>query len=55
MVKLPEAQRRDRLCPRCFRRVARDDERLPTVLAGPHRTAFACLLLRGIIALMSIS
>jgi transposase len=35
-----------------FRRLARDYERLPAVLAGLHFIAFACLLLHRIIPLM---
>jgi transposase len=31
-----------------FRRLARDDERLPSSLAGLHRLAFACLRLNSV-------
>ncbi len=34
-----------------FRRLARDEERLPTVLAGLHFIAFACLLLHRVTSL----
>ncbi len=34
-----------------FRRLARDYERLPTVLAGLHFIAFACLLLHRVVPL----
>ncbi len=58
VVKLPEAKRGFVLLPRRwvversfawlsrFRRLARDYERLPDVLAGLHFVAFACLMLR---------
>jgi hypothetical protein len=36
-----------------FRRLARDYERLPTVLAGLHFIAFACLLLHQVIPVIS--
>jgi hypothetical protein len=36
-----------------FRRLARDYERLPTVLAGRHFIAFACLLRHQVIPLIS--
>lgn len=57
VVKLPEAKRGFVLLPRRwvversfawaarFRRLARDDERLPTTLAGLHLVAFATLML----------
>ncbi len=57
VVKLPEAKRGFVLLPRRwvverdfawasrFRRLARDDQRLPQVLAGLHFVAFACLML----------
>jgi transposase len=35
-----------------FRRLARDYERLPAVLAGLHFIAFACLLLHQVIPLI---
>jgi transposase len=38
-----------------FRRLARDFERLPSVLAGLHFLAFACLLLHQLIHLYSSS
>ena len=58
VVKHPEAKRGFVLLPRRwiierdfawasrFRRLAKDYERLPTVLAGLHFVAFACLFLR---------
>ena len=61
VVKLPEAKRGFVLLPRRwvversfawiarFRRLARDYERLPSVLAGLHFIAFACLLLHRVI------
>jgi transposase len=61
VVKLPEAKRGFVLLPRRwvversfawasrFRRLARDYERLPTVLAGLHFIAYACLLLHRLI------
>jgi transposase len=64
VVKLPEAKRGFVLLPRRwvaersfawearFRRLARDYERLPEVLAGLHFVAFACLLLHRLIPLM---
>ncbi|MCG9066259.1 IS5 family transposase [Laribacter hongkongensis] len=57
VVKLPDAKRGFVLLPRRwgversfgwvarFRRLARDYERLPEILAGPHFVAFACLML----------
>ena len=36
-----------------FRRLARDYERLPTVLAGLHFIAFACLLLHQVVPSIS--
>jgi transposase len=65
VVRLPEAKRGFVLLPRRwvaersfawearFRRLARDYERLPTVLAGLHFIAFACLLLHQVIPLLS--
>lgn len=56
VVKLPKAQRSFVLLPRRwvvertfawaarFRRLARDYERLPNMLAGLHFVAFACLM-----------
>ena len=58
VVKLPELKRGCVLLPRRwvversfgwmarFRRLARDDERLPGTVAGLHFVAFACLMLR---------
>jgi transposase len=63
VVKLPEAKRGFVLLPRRwvvarrfawtarFRRLARDDERLPELLAGLHFVAFACLMLHQLIHL----
>ncbi len=65
VVKLPVAKRGVVVLPRRwvverdfawaarFRRLARDDERLPAVLAGRHFLAFACLLLHQLIHLYS--
>src|SRR5258708_5192222 len=67
VVKLPESKRGFVLLPRRwvaersfawearFRRLARDYERLPAVLAGLHFIAFACLLLHQVIPLISSS
>lgn len=67
VVKLPEAKRGFVLLPRRwviersfawttrFRRLVRDYERLPTVLAGLHLLAFACLMLHQLIHLFSSS
>jgi transposase len=61
VVKLPEAKRGFVLLPRRwvversfawtarFRRLAREYERLPTMLAGLHFLAFACLMLHQFI------
>jgi hypothetical protein len=52
-VLLPKRSRRGarlRLGPR-FRRLARDDERLPHVLAGLHFLAVACLMLHRLVPL----
>lgn len=38
-----------------FRRLARDYERLPTVLAGLHFLAIACLMLHRVIQFYSSS
>jgi transposase len=67
VVKTPEAKRGFVLLPkrwvversfawmsRC-RRLARDCERLPQVLTGPHFLAFACLMLHQLIHLSSSS
>jgi transposase len=63
VVQLPEAKRGFVLLPRRwvaersfawearFRRLARDYERLPAVLAGLHFIAFACLLLHRVVPL----
>lgn len=37
-----------------FRRLARDDERLPQVLAGLHVVAFACLMLHRLIPVLLV-
>src|SRR5258708_32793769 len=67
VIKLPEAKRGVVLLPKRwiverrfawtarFRRLARDDERLPSVLAGLHVLAFACLMLHQLIHLYSSS
>jgi transposase len=67
VVKLPEAKRGFVLLPKRwvversfawsarFRRLARDFERLPEVLAGFHFLAFACLMLHQLIHLLSSS
>jgi len=67
VVKLPEAKRGFVLLPKRwvversfawaarFRRLARDFERLPNVLAGLHVLAFACLMLHQLIQLYSSS
>jgi transposase len=67
VVKLPEAKRGFVLLPKRwvversfawsarFRRLARDFERLPNVLAGLHFLAFACLMLHQVIQLYSSS
>jgi transposase len=67
VVKRPEAQRGFVLLPKRwvversfawsarFRRLARDFERLPNVLAGLHFLAFACLMLHQVIQLYSSS
>jgi transposase len=69
VVKLPEAVGAKRgfvLLPRRwvvergfawaarFRRLARDDERLPQVLAGLHFVAFACLMLHRLIPVLAV-
>jgi transposase len=66
VVKLPEARRgfvllpcrwvveRDFAWTSRFRRLARDDERLPTVLAGLHFVAFACLMLHRLIPVLLV-
>ncbi|MBF6590853.1 MAG: IS5 family transposase [Ktedonobacterales bacterium] len=67
VVKLPEAKRGFVLLPKRwvversfawaarFRRLARDFERLPEVLAGLHFLAFACLMLHQFIQVYSSS
>jgi transposase len=67
VVKLPEAKKGFVLLPRRwvverrlawaarFRRLARDDERLPATLAGVHCLAFVILLLKRFVALMAQS
>lgn len=64
VVKLPQAKRGFFLLPRRwvverdfawtsrFRRLARDYERLPEVLAGLHFIAFACLMLHRLIPVL---
>lgn len=64
VVKLPKAKRGFVLLPRRwvversfawlarFRRLARDYERLPSVLAGLYFIAFACLLLHRVVPVM---
>jgi transposase len=66
VVKLPEAKRGFVLLPRRwvverdfawasrFRRLARDYERLPQVLAGLHFVAFACLMLHRLIPVLAV-
>ncbi len=65
VVKLPQAKRGFVLLPRRwvverdfawsarFRRLARDYERLPTILAGLHFVVFACLMLHRLIPYLS--
>ncbi len=67
VIQLPEAKRGFVLLPKRwiverrfawtarFRRLARDEERLPSVLAGLHFLAFACLMLYQLIHLYSSS
>ena len=68
MAKLPEPRRGFVLLPRRwvversfawttrFRRLVRDDERLPETLAGLHFVAFVCLMLsRALPALLASS
>ena len=67
VVKLPEAKHGFVLLPRCwvversfawvarFRRLARDDERLPATLVGLHFLVFAILMLRRFVELMAQS
>jgi transposase len=67
VVKLPEAKRGFVLLPKRwiierdfawtarFRRLARDYERLPSVLAGLHFLAFACLMLHQLVHFFSSS
>ncbi len=67
VVKLPRAKRGFVLLPRRwvversfawmarFRRLAKDYERLPSTLAGLHFAAFACLMLRRLVDLLSQS
>jgi transposase len=66
VVKLPEAKHGFVLLPRRwvverdfawasrFRRLARDYERLPSVLAGLHFIAFACLMLHRLIPVLQV-
>ena len=65
VVKLPETKRGFVLLPSLwvversfawatrFRRLVRDDERLPATLAGLHLVAFACLMLHQRMAFSS--
>jgi transposase len=65
VIKLPEAKRGFVLLPRRwvversfawaarFRRLARDDERLPETVAGLHFVAFACLMLRRLVTVVA--
>lgn len=65
VIKLPHAKRGFVLLPRRwvversfawttrFRRLVRDDERLPTTLAGLHLIVFACLMLHQWMAFSS--
>jgi transposase len=67
VVKLAEAKRGFVLLPRRwvversfgwaarFRRLARDDERLPETLAGLHFLAFAILMLKQVVAILAQS
>ncbi len=67
VIKLPQAKRGYVLLPRRtvversfawtarFRRLVRDDERLPTTLAGLHLIVFACLMLHQWISIGSLS
>ena len=67
VVKLPEAKRGFVLLPRRwvversfawaarFRRLARDYERLPETLAGPHFLAFAILMLKRLVEVLAQS
>ena len=66
VIKLPEAKRGFVLLPRRwvversfawaarFRRLARDDERLPTTLVGLHLVAFATLMLGKAVTLFDL-
>jgi transposase len=67
VVKLPEAKRGFVLLPRRwvversfawaarFRRLAKDDERLPETVAGLHFVAFACLMVHRLITVAALS
>ena len=67
VVKLPEAKRGFVLLPRRwvversfawaarFRRLAKDYERLPEVVAGLHFLAFACLMLHRLVTVVAQS
>ncbi len=39
----------------CFRRPAKDDERLPEMVAGLHFLAFACLMLHRLVTIVAQS
>ena len=66
-MKLPEAQRGFVLLPRRwvverefawasrFRRLVRDDERLPETVAGLHFVTCACLMLHRLVTLIAQS
>ena len=67
VIKLPEAKKGFVLLPRRwvversfawaarFRRLARDDERLPETVAGLHFVAFACLMLHRLLTVAAQS
>jgi transposase len=67
VIKLPEAKRGFVLLPRRwvversfawaarFRRLAKDDERLPETVAGLHFVAFACLMLHRLVTVAAQS
>jgi transposase len=65
VVRLPQAKRGFVLLPRRwvversfawasrFRRLARDDERLPETVAGLHFVAFACLMVKQLVRVIA--
>lgn len=67
VTKPPEAKRGFVLLPRRwvvkrsfawstrFRRLAKDDERLPETVAGPHFVAFACMMVHRLVTLIAQS